>query len=139
MPLNPLGRERNGRQRILNLVSYTARDLAPGGLLLRLEKVREIFENNDVAGSLSLVTERSDRNRDIQRSVRQRHLHLAGGETHTIRASEQRFEILEHLGREHVAERCATRKRVCFVMRSLGMEHAQQSLIGMGHTPVGIE
>src|SRR5215467_15670943 len=97
MTLNALGGKRNWRERILDLVSYAARNLAPCGLLLALQQVREIFEHDDIAGTLTLTTKRRHSDGDIQRPVCQWHLHLAGCEAHSVGAPKERLEIFKHL------------------------------------------
>ena len=47
--------ERDRSQRVLDLVRDAARDLAPGGLLLRGQQVRQILKDDDVSQSFFLV------------------------------------------------------------------------------------
>ena len=50
--LYELGVEGDGCERVLDLVSDAARDLFPGGLLLRAEEFGDVFEDEDVAEML---------------------------------------------------------------------------------------
>src|SRR6185312_1554771 len=47
-PAQPLGRELNWRQRILDLMRDTARDIRPGRSALRAGKLGNVVERNDI-------------------------------------------------------------------------------------------
>ncbi len=51
----PLGRELDRRQWILDFVSESARDLAPRRIALGLKQGRDVIEDDDVAGGLALL------------------------------------------------------------------------------------
>ena len=81
--LDELGVERDGRERILDLVSDAACDLFPGRLFLRAEKLGDIFKDEDVAEVFMGIGvgafEEGDGSGDLQRAGGRGHLHLVGG------------------------------------------------------------
>src|ERR1700722_5481594 len=62
MAADALRRKCNGRQWILDFMSYSSRHLTPGRLLLSLEQFGEIFEHQNVSQALSVVLESRYRN-----------------------------------------------------------------------------
>src|ERR1039458_6869301 len=113
--------------------------LPPRCLLLGFQEVGEIFEHDDITGALAVMPEGGDGHGDVQRCPRQLHLHLAGGHAHAIGAPEQRFEIFQNLGGEHIGQRRAPENLRPTVTSGVGMKHAQQGLIDVGHEPPGIQ
>ena len=85
MAPQPFGRELNGRQRILDLVSQTPRHFAPRGHLLRANQRRHIVEHqHDALGRPRVADERRRNGREMhllpfprQRDVIRGRLHLA--------------------------------------------------------------
>src|SRR5215469_17493404 len=139
MPLNPFCRKRDWRQWILDLMGYPACDFAPRCLLLRLQQIRQVLEHDNVSRTFPLMAERSHRDRNIQRPVRERHLHLTRGESHAVSATQQRFEIFDNVGRVNLREGRASSDRETFLLPSIRMKYAKQRLIGMGNAKVSVE
>ena len=133
MALNALRRKCDGRQRILDFMRDPARDFPPCRLLLRLQQVREIFEHDDVSGAFALMAQRGDGDGDVQRDAGQLHFHLAGGHAHAVGAAKQGLEIFQHFGGENIGQGCSAKNLRRAVVSALGMKHAEQRLIDVGH------
>ena len=67
MPADALRRERDGGQRVLDLVRHPARHFAPGCLLLRLEQVGQIFEDQHIAQPLASMLQRGHGDGRVER------------------------------------------------------------------------
>ncbi len=106
--LDELGVERDGRERVFDLVSDAACDLFPGGLFLCAEKLGDVFEDEHVAEVLmrfsGVAFEEGDGGGDLERAGGRRHLHLVGGGAHAMRAAEEALDGVEDLGGEGLVE-----------------------------------
>ena len=138
MTLNAFRGKRDGRKWILDLMRDAARHLAPGGLLLSLQKIGKIFEHDHVSRALVLMAQGCHGDRHVERCALQRHLHLAGGHAHAVGAAQQRFQILQHFRRKYVRQ-ARSAQHVLSVRIAFGVEHAQQGLVGVSNAAGGIE
>src|SRR4051812_16692780 len=105
MTPNALGGERDGSQRIFDLVGDTTRDLAPCRLLLCGEQIGKVFEDDHVAEPLLLVFQRGDCYRKCQLAAANDDLRLAGYRSHAVCLADQVIEILDHVGWEQLLQR----------------------------------
>src|SRR6202451_4191292 len=85
------------------------------------------------------MAECRDGDGNIQRGALGGHFHLGGGHAHAIGAAQQGIEILQHFGGEDIGQGRTQNNLWSGVVRSLGVKHAEQSLIGVGDAARGVE
>jgi hypothetical protein len=80
--LDEFGVERDGSERVLDLVRDAARDFFPCTLLLREQQLGGVFDHQDVADGFAVGSrafEQCDGGREVQHAGAGGHLHLRGG------------------------------------------------------------
>ena len=82
------GVERDGRERVLDLVRDAAGDLFPGALLLRAKDFGDVFKGDDVAKMVACGTglQQGHDSRNVQRAGRGRKFQFGGGGAHAVAA-----------------------------------------------------
>ncbi len=131
--MNALGGKRDRGQRVLDLVRHAPRYFAPGCLFLRSQQVRQVFEHQHVSQSLGGVTQRRHGYGDIQLSSGQREFHVGCRDAHTIGAAEQRFQVREHVGGDHVSQGEVHKRRRTDVLAPLQIKHPGESGVRKRH------
>ena len=145
--LDEFGVERDGGERIFDLVGDAAGDFFPGALLLRAEEFGGVFEDEDVAEMLAVGASKSrapgrvadgfeqgDGRGEVQDAGAGLHLHLGGGGAHAMSAAEEVIEGVDDVCGKDVGEGEADE-----VALAAGVEHLGEGAVGEHDAAVGGE
>src|SRR5690349_15852985 len=138
MAADTLGGKRDGSQWILDFMGDSARHFTPCGLLLRLEQVRQILKDQNVAQPLTSMLQCSHGNGGVESRGMQRHFELGGSCTHAVGASQQRLQVFQNLLWEHVTQRGSDSDIRSGGFSSGRIEHAKQGVVYMRNATSGV-
>jgi len=127
--LDELGVERDGGERVLNLMRDAACDLFPGTLLLRVQQLGGVFQNEHVTevvtGGACCGLQQGDRRGEVQDAGAGLHLHLGRSGAHAVGAAQQAVERVNDLGGQHVVQAKADE-----LLLAAGVQHLREGAVG---------
>jgi hypothetical protein len=134
--LDELGIERDGRERVLDLMRDTACDLLPGTLALGTEQFSGVFDDQNVpemiaSGGCGVFKNRNGCGEVLEAGCGV-HLHLVGRRAHAMRAAQQAVQRIDDVRRQHSGEIEADE-----LLLAAGIEQLGESSIGDNDVAIG--
>ena len=104
MPADALGRERDGRQRILDFVGYALRHFFPRELTLSAEKFRSVFDDEDRAGPAVRQFESRAGDGEMHIAAVEMKFDFGGSCAHALAATNHSGEFIHRIRRQEDIE-----------------------------------